>query len=132
MLDYMYNGKHVEYELDDGQTFTSNETPWRDLPWNRVVKITVVIRQKRYVFERGTSEGFLNVRYGGRDKEWFERDGELAWRWKQIHTWVIGLIKDGMVELTEIDFKTGDILRKAVEPVSTFKKHIHPDLGIAV
>ena len=129
MLDNIYNKKYEIFTLEDGTEYTSKDINWRCIEWERVIKITVINREKTYVFDKKDSEGFINCRYGGYEKEWFNKEDLKKFRWKIIHIWVIGLIYDNRVKITEIDFKTGEILNEVWEPLSKFKPHIHPRLN---
>lgn len=172
------------FELDDGTVFSSKDTYWRDIPWGRVVKITMVLKMREFVFEIGSGDGFLTFRSEKREPEYINvsdlhnhfkwmlfvddvlgrdkkptgqyvvfsqlsigGDEELEFKGnsdevdefikafksgkhvqrgatrlylRKIVTqgWIVGIIKAGMVHLTEINFKTGETMLDATIPLN--------------
>jgi hypothetical protein len=119
-LDNIYRDRFQQYFLADGRVMDSREINWRLVDWDRVVRIVTVIRDKRYVThcKNPGFRFFVVYRWGGRKWE----NGTP----RQIREWAVGWSDGERCYMTDIDFKTGRIVRQYVVPVERVQKHIHP------
>jgi len=120
-LDNIYKNRWQEYYLADGRKFDSREIYWRVLPWNQVVQIITYIRDKKYLThsKHPDFKFFVIYRWAGIDAR------------KEINEWAVGWSNGKNCFMTDIDFKTGKIVRQYVVPVNKVKGHIHPTVNRA-
>ncbi len=129
-LDNEYRRRWELFYLEDGTIKDSREINWRDVEWDKVVKVTIFMEGKEYsVKKKGLRfKGFMNFRVGGKIAQYDEK-GKYKGH-KNIHEWVIGIIKGKSCSLMYIDFYTGNLIKETTEEISNLKNHIHPKLKI--
>ena len=124
-LDSCYRGRWQEYYTADGRKYDSREIYWRLVPWQHVVEIRTYIRDKVYLThcKHANFRFFVVYRWGG-------------WTWeagqeepKKINEWAVGWSDGEKCFMTDIDFKTGEIVRQYVVLVEEVQHHIHPTCG---
>jgi len=121
--DDIYRQRWQEYHLADGRVEDSRRINWRLVEWDRVVQIVTNIRDRKYLTHcrHPDFKFFLAFRWAGH--RWV--DGAK----RQIREWAVGWSNGERCWLTDIDFKTGEIVRQYVVPVSEVERHIHPRVG---
>ena len=120
-LDSEYKRHWEEFTLDDGQVLDSRQINWRDVEWDRVVKIVVKIKGKVHEFDFTKEEGFvgyMNLRWAGR--EWINNIP------RKINIWTIGWTDGVTCFLNDIQFKTGEFLKQYTMSVKELHRHVHP------
>lgn len=119
-LDSEFKAHWEEFTLDDGQVVNSRLVNWRDVEWDRVVKILVKIKGNIHEFtsDQEGFVGFMNFRWGG--QEWI--DGVR----RKIHIWTVGWTDGDTCYLTDIDFKTGQFVKNYTMSVKELHRHVHP------
>jgi len=128
-LDNEYRDRYQEFYLADGRVFDSRNTNWRQVDWEKVIKIVVNLRGIKHEFVLDPdSQGMMTFRWGG-SEALHDKDGKFVGR-KNIHLWTIGMIKGDKCHLTDLDFHMGNIVKKYVAPLSEFKAHVHPRLNL--
>lgn len=129
-LDSEYRRRWEEYHLSDGTIKDSREINWRDVDWTKVVKLVASVEGKRYEIERKgkkTFKFFMRLRWGGKEAQYNERKEYIGH--KNINIWTIGWTDGKTCHLQDIDFYTGDLIKKYRTPLKEFKAHIHPKYG---
>ena len=124
-LDSVYRARWEEYHLADGTVKNSRYTNWRDVTWERVVKLVARIRNER--FEVGIEPGhkaFIRFRVHGMEAQ-YDAHGEYK-EHRPTNLWVIGWTDGETCHLQEIDFKTGALVKRYTAPLSEHKSHLHP------
>ncbi len=128
-LDSEYRRKFELFELDNGIIEDSRLKNWRDVKWNKVIKITVSIDEKiNYLTNKDKNGfiGFFNFRTFGKEAQ-YNKEKKYTGH-KIIQEWVIGWTDGITAYLTAIDFYTGDISREFEMTIKQLKGHIHPDI----
>jgi len=127
-LDSEYRRRWEEFELSDGTIKDSRYINWRDVEWDKVVKVTVFMNGKEHSVKKKVLrfKGFLNFRVGGKVAQ-YDEDKKYTGH-KDVHEWVIGQIIGKEAHLKYIDFYTGDLIKETKENIDIFKNHIHPKL----
>jgi hypothetical protein len=122
-LDSEYRGRWQEYHLADGRVMDSRSHNWRQVEWERVVLIVTHIRDKRYMThcKHPDFRFFVVYRWGGHEY--------VQGRPQRIRQWAVGWSNGERCFMTDLDFKTGAIVRQYVVPVESVQKHIHPRVG---
>ena len=125
--DAQFRDRWLDYYLSDGRQYSSREIYWRLIEWEKVVKIRVNLRGLKYDIESGPDTlGFMNFRWAGSEAK-HDSEGKPVGR-RPIHTWVVGTIEPNGVHLSEFDFKTGQLIKRSIEPIEKYSSHIHPRL----
>ena len=121
--DNIYRDRWQEYHLADGRVMDSRAINWRLVEWERVVQIVTVIRAKKFLTHcrHPDFKFFVIWRWGGH--EWVR--GEK----KRIRQWAVGWSNGEKCFMTDIDFKTGEIVRQYVVPIEQAQRHVHPRVG---
>ncbi len=125
-LDNVYRRRWREYHLFDGTVKDSREINWRQVEWEKVVKVVVHIRDEVHTVDcvgKPSFQTFVNFSHGGFEHFTNER-GELEKR--AIRQWCIGWTDGTNVFIKEIDFATGLLVREYVEPLAVMRGQIHP------
>ena len=120
-LDSEFRNSWQEFTLKDGIVLDSRQINWRDVAWDRVVKIVVKIKGKVHKFDFTEEEGFIgymNLRWGG--QEWI--NGVK----KKIDVWTVGWTDGVTCFLNDIQFKTGEFIKSYTMPIKELRQHIHP------
>ena len=115
-LDSQYRNRYQLYHLADGTAVDSRLRNWRQVDWEKVVKIETYMKDKKHVVDCSDPrfEFFIVFRWGGREAG------------KVIDIWTQGWSDGAMCYLTDIDFKSGRLLKTYQEPLSLFMGHVHP------
>lgn len=126
------NNRWVAYHMADGSVKNSHDIYWRALIWEDVVKLSMCIRGFHYEMLPGPGHrGFITYR----NQEWrFKKTGEESltgkpegfWYWRQ--SWLIGYLDSTHAHMTEVDFHTGKVIARPVEPIKVIESHVHPRL----
>jgi hypothetical protein len=121
--DDIYRDRCQLYTLADGRVFDSRRINWRLVDWDQLVSVTTCIRDKKYLThcKQPDFKYFVVYRWGGHEYV----DGKP----KKIRQWAVGWSNGERCMMTDIDFKTGEIVRQYVVPVEEVKHHIHPKVG---
>jgi len=122
-LDNIYRDRWQEYHLANGVKVDSREKYWRMLEWNRVIAVVTNIRDKKYLThcKHPDFKFFVVYRWGG--QEW--RFGTKH----KIQEWAVGWSNGVNSFMTDIHFKTGEIVRQYVVPNTEILGLIHPTCG---
>lgn len=119
-LDSEYRDRYQEYYLSDGSVFSSRLVNWRQIEWEKVIAIKTFVRNKTFFThcKHPDFRFFVVYRWGG--DEW--KDGQKV----KIKQWAVGWSNGENCFMTDIDFKSGEIVRQYVVKVEDIKAHIHP------
>lgn len=126
-LDSEYRRRWEEYHLVDGSIFNSCDINWRQVEWEKVVKIVISVEGQRHeMTPRGKAnfKYFMRFRWGGQEAQ-FDKQGHFSGH-RQINIWTIGWTDGKTCYLQDIDFYNGRLLKEYQAPLISFKKHIHP------
>lgn len=128
-LDSDYRARWEEYHLADGTVKDSRYTYWRDVQWERVIKLVVNIRNNRFeVAMQPNHKAFIRYRTQGRLPHW-DSGGEYDGR-RVEDCWVFGWTDGEKCFMREVNFKTGKLEREFVEPLAKNKNHLHPRIHL--
>lgn len=121
--DDIYRERYQEYALADGRLFDSRRVNWRLVEWEQVVAVTTHIRGKTYLTHGRHPDFrfFVVYRWAGQERQ----DGRM----RPIRQWAVGWSDGDNCFMTDIDFKTGAVVRRYVVPVADVREHIHPRIG---
>lgn len=111
--------------MADGQVADSRKINWRQVEWEKVIKIVTHMDGRAYDVDcsgRPQHKFFMCFRWGGRRAVF--KDGVFSGH-KPIHVWTQGWTDGEMCELQDIDFFTGAAM-KYTAPLTDFTSHIHP------
>lgn len=125
-LDSEYRRRYQEFHLADGTVEDSRKINWRDVKWEDVTKIVTFMNKKTHVMEI-TDENFkcyMCFRWAGREAIYDEKQKFI--RHDPINIWTTGWTDGKNHFLTDIDFYTGDVIKKYTNPLKDFRAHIHP------
>jgi len=122
-LDNIYRNRWQEYDLADGQKFDSREIYWRQLPWEQVIAITTFIKNKKYLTHCNQPDFKFFVVYRWAGQEWLNNVKH------KIAEWAVGWSNGTQSFMTDISFKTGEIIRQYVVDNTEIAGHIHPRVG---
>lgn len=123
-LDSEYRARWEEYHMADGTVKDSRYTYWRDVAWERVVKLVVNVRGNR--FEETMQPGHKAfIRYRTQT-----RDPLRGKRSRIDNHWVLGWTDGKQCFMREVNFKTGELTRAFVEPLAKNKSHLHPRIHL--
>jgi len=119
-LDSEYRCHWQDYYLADGRVFDSRYVNWRQVEWEKVVSISTHIKGKTHKVDckQPNFLFFLCFRWGG-----------ITWEASikvPIHLWTVGYSDGTNAFLIDIEFHSGDVVKKYVLPLSAIKRHIHP------
>lgn len=129
-LDSEYRNRYELYYLSDGSVKDSRVINWRDVEWEKVVKITVNMAGHKYTItdkNKSGFKGFMNFRWGGEAA--IIRNGRIIGR-VPINIWTIGWTDGRTCYLEDIDFRTCRLIKHYTMPLKALKSHIHPRLKI--
>ena len=124
-LDSEYSRRWELFYLADGSIKDSRLLNWRQVEWDKVVKIEVYIRDQKHVVTCGDPrfKFFLNFR----EKTLLnipQPDGSYK---KEVHnSWVVGWTDGTICYLKDIDFQRGNLVREYKYPLQSIPGHIHP------
>ena len=121
------------YHLSDGTVKDSRLVNWRRVEWEKVVRIEVFIKNMKHVFDCKDKPSFLffmrfrklrsttTTRYDGKGR-------------KRIYKnpWVIGWSDGQRCYLTEIDFDTGNVIKRFTCNLQEYPSMVHPRVQGAV
>lgn len=126
-LDSEYRRRWEEYYLADGKILNSCLINWRQVEWEKVVKLVASIEGQRHEItpaEKTDFKFFMRFRWGGQ-KAQFDSNGKYKGH-KKINIWTIGWTDGEKCYLRDIDFYTGNLIKEYETPLAQFKQHIHP------
>jgi hypothetical protein len=127
-LDSEYRGRHEEFFLEDGSVEDSRVKNWRDVEWDKVVRILVHVKDGRaHEFlskNKPGFKGFMNFRWGGAIAQYNEEKEFIGM--KDVKVWTVGWTDGEKHYLKDIDFHSGDIIKEYEAPFEEFKNHVHP------
>jgi hypothetical protein len=115
-LDSEYSRHWQEYYTSDGKMYDSRFVNWRQVDWEKVVRIDTNIKGNNHSINCNHSSFlfFMCFRWGGKHNK------------KPIHIWTTGWTDGIKCFLTDIDFHTGIVIRNYESRLSNFNSHIHP------
>lgn len=127
-LDRIYRNRYQKFYLSNGKEFDSREYNWRQIQWEKVIKIYTNIRNNEYWVNCKSPSFLFFMNYRTTGEVWninsLKVNSSLEKR--KIAEWNIGYT-DGMVcFMKAIDFKTGALIKEYQETLSSNSKHIHP------
>ena len=133
-LDNKLSGNRwVKYHFADGRILSSREVYWRSIAdWDTVVKLSMSIRD--HVFEVLPGAGFLgfityrNVEHTKKFIQKPTHDKSEKSFWYKKNSWLIGWLDATHAHMLEVDFHTGIVMGRPVEPIKVIENHIHPKL----
>jgi hypothetical protein len=119
-LDSEYRDRYQLYYLSNGTISDSRLINWRQLEWEKVVKVETYIRDKKWIVDCSDPrfEFFIIFRWFGREFI----DGKP----RTINYWTQGWSDSVKCYLMDIDFKTGNLLQTYIDPISKHNSHVHP------
>lgn len=122
-LDSEYRGRFQEYHMAGGRVYDSRQVNWRQIEWEKVVGIVTNIRDKKYLTHSNHPDFkfFVVYRWAGINYD--------TGRPVKIREWAVGWSNGEKCFMTDIAFKTGEVVRQYVKPVSEIERHIHPRVG---
>ena len=125
-LDSEYRNRWIEFHLADGTIEDSRFKNWRQVAWDRVIKIKAFLRGNVHTVDCCSPDflTFLNFRWGGQEST-YNKD-KIFTGYKPIKTWTIGWTDGSNCFLKDIDFYSGKIIKIYVAPLSEFMEHLHP------
>lgn len=125
--DSCYRQRYQIYHVP-GKQWDSRHVNWRTVKWEDVIQIDTIIRDNKHSFElrdKPYSLGFLCFRWAGAHKVFNNGKPEDM----PIRIWTVGYIfQTGKCLLTDIDFKTGNVIKQYDDHVSRYSSHVHPRL----
>lgn len=127
-LDSEYRNKWEEFVLEDGTVENSRLKNWRDVAWEKVVKIRAHLGDYTYVSDN-SGQGFLafmNFRWGGSNPA-YNSKGEYTGH-IPLDIWTIGWTDGKNCFLMDLDVPTGKLLKNYVAPLFQFVSHVHPNV----
>lgn len=125
-LDSEYRDRWEKFYLSDGTIEDSRQKNWRDVEWNKVIKIVAYLRGNIYEVDNSGFgfKAFMNFRWIGMEAQ-YDKNKKYKGH-KKINIWVIGWT-DGIVCFQKnIDFKTGLLIDECESPIQQFAGHVHP------
>jgi hypothetical protein len=125
-LDNEYKNRWEEFYLIDGTIEDSRQKNWRDVAWDKVIKIKAHLNGNVHTINN-SGPGFLafmNFRWGG-CKATYNKSGKYIGH-KPIHIWVIGWTDGKICFQKNIDFRTGQLIDECESPIEMFADHVHP------
>lgn len=126
-LDSEYRRRWEEYHLANGEVINSCNINWRQVEWEKVVRLVASVEGHRYEItpiEKTNFKFFMRFRWGGQEAK-FNSNGKFK-GYKKINIWTIGWSDGEKCYLRDIDFYTGNLIKKYETPLTQFKQHIHP------
>jgi len=127
--DSEYRRRWEEYHLANGKILNSCNINWRQVEWEKVVKIVASVEGQRHEVtpaEKTNFQFFMRFRWGGQEAQ-FDKEGKFSGH-KPINIWTIGWADGENCYLRDIDFYTGNMIKEYEAPLAQFKQHIHPRL----
>ena len=130
-LDSEYRRRWELFELEDGTIEDSRLKNWRDVEWDKVVRITANVHGETYeVVKKGKKgfKGFMNFRTFGKIAQYDENKKYIGH--KTAQEWLIGWTNGKKCFMKVIDFYTGNLVGEIEIPIEQVKGHIHPKLKL--
>jgi len=129
--DNIYHNRYVLYHLDEGNIISSRDYNWQSMILPRVKMLELVIRQKRYRIDKADlPSGFVEfIHFRSKGMTWKLNTETGLHTPEEFNSWTIGWSDGANEHLVEIDFSTGDILRRYDNPIVKGKEtptHYHP------
>lgn len=109
----------------DGQVADSRNVNWRQVEWERVVKVVTYMNGQVHPMPISDPRHrfFMVFRWGGQEAQY--KNGKYAGH-RAIKIWTQGWTDGAICHLQDIDFYTGDLIKKYDEPITKFLGHVHP------
>jgi len=126
-LDSEYRRRWEEYHLADGKVLNSYNINWRQVEWEKVIKLVASIEVQRYeitLAEKTNFKFFMRFRWGGQEAQ-FDKQGHFS-GYKPINIWTVGWSDGINCYLRDINFYDGKFIKEYQAPLTNFKQHIHP------
>jgi hypothetical protein len=125
-LDNEYKDRWEEFYLSDGTVEDSRRKNWRDVAWDKVVKIEAHLNGKTHVVNNSGLSflAFMNFRWGGKEAT-YDKSGKYTGH-RDIKIWVIGWTDGTTCFQKNIDFRTGELIDECESPILYFAYHLHP------
>lgn len=125
-LDSEYRRRYQEYHLADGTVKDSREINWRQVDWEKVVKIITYMNGNKHVSKCNDPyfKFFMCFRWGGREAQYNAKKEYIGHT--KINLWTTGWTDGKTCFLMDIDFYTGKCVKEYKAPLKMFKSHIHP------
>lgn len=126
-LDSEYRKRYQEFHLVDGTIEDSRQINWRDVKWDEVTKIVTFMNKKIHVMETESEDFkcFMCFRWAGREAIYEE---QKFIRHQLINIWTVGWTDGKNHYLTDIDFYSGNVVKKYTTPLKEFRAHVHPTI----
>ena len=128
-LDSEYRRRWQEYHTADGKVFDSRIVNWRQVEWEKVVKVDTYMNSKKHSVscQDPRFKYFMCFRWGGQKPVY--KNGVYE-KHEPIKIWTTGWTDGNTCYLKDVDFFTGDLIKNYVAPLETFKGHIHPRIKL--
>lgn len=126
-LDDIYRWQWKEFHFADGTIKDSRQVHWRQLPWERVVKVVLCIKGRRYEINPGKRihNGFICYT----NKYFLTRLDIRGNPFRATkRAWVAGYLTETHANMIEVAFKSGLFMRRIRVPISEVESHVHPRL----
>jgi len=116
--------KYIEYHMEDGVIRSSKEVYWKDIGWDKVVKIVIKLKNNCYEINNSNPcfKFFLNFRMANYIPICI--NGKLMGH-EIIEDWVIGWSDGVFAYLKSYNFKTCLKTKEWVQPISELLPHVH-------
>lgn len=131
--DNVYIHREIRFYLSDGQILSSKDLNWHQVVLSLVVMLELEIRKKIYRIRKSdlpsTFIEFIQFRTKG-FRFAIDKDTGISVP-EEFNSWSIGWSDGAKEYLAEIDFQTGDFIRKYELPISIDRaSHFHPQSKI--
>lgn len=128
-LDSEYRRRWQEYHTADGKTFDSRLINWRQVEWEKVIRIDTYMENQKHSVSCTDPRFrfFMCFRWGGQEPVY--KHGVYQ-KHRKIKIWTIGWADDSKAHLKDICFYTGAHIKDYTAPLAEFKMHIHPRIKL--
>lgn len=130
-LDSLYRKRYQLYQIDEKTIFDSRNINWRDVPWEKINKITTYMNNKIYITEKPKDSNFkcfMCFRWAGREAIY--KEDKTFSHHAPINIWTIGYTDGIKCFLSDIDFFTGNKIKEYILSLNDIRAHIHPRINI--
>jgi len=130
-LDSQYRDRWQEYHLATGETADSRKINWRQVEWEKVVRVDTHLKQHTYSItcQNPAFQFFMVFRWGGQRPVY--KHGKFD-QYEAIRIWTAGWTDGEKCYLEDYDFKSGMLIKKYASTLQEFKAHIHPRIAKGV
>lgn len=125
-LDSEYKNRYELFYLSDGTIEDSREKNWRDVEWDKVVKIAAIFRKSAFEVDNSgpNFKAFMNFRWVVMEAQYNEKRKFIGH--KKTNIWTIGWTDGETCFQKNINFKTGLLIDERTSPIKQFAGHVHP------